>query len=308
MTKQQIIALLVIGAFVIGLFAYAYFLGRKAGRAYRQPGLLCDSAPRAEHSPHFAQASPQSSIPERSGHAIAQTHTDSIPASRRETHSIDAQRTKSLCCEAAGIIQPLSIPSEALIPHDKLREAAPADATLIAEKRSHAQPAEGYTHPSVINCIAAAIDTSLLDLPASVYSTPSQMAEAIEAALKQAGYLPADAAKPGPQAQLDELRIEREAEQRKHHHAVANLKRTITELEDRIMSYTDMPVTRTDHDLLTKTANTLKLAGRTWKALHADPQTQTAIDQQHYIEELAARVHAQLRINPANPTDAGEAA
>ncbi|MGF6591105.1 hypothetical protein LOY37_18300 [Pseudomonas sp. B21-012] len=106
----------------------------------------------------------------------------------------------------------------------------------------------------------------------------------------------------------DELAIQLEAEQRKHLTIKAALQGRVKELEDRIMSYTDMPVTRADHDLLTKTANTLKLAGRTWKALHVDPQTQHANDQQRYIEELAARVHAQLRITPAKPTDTGEAA
>lgn len=106
----------------------------------------------------------------------------------------------------------------------------------------------------------------------------------------------------------DELAVQLEAEQRKHLTTKAALQGRVKELEDRIMSYTDMPVTRADHDLLTKTATTLKLAGRTWKALHVDPQTQHATDQQRYIEELAARVHAQLRITPAKPAGAGEAA
>ncbi|CAM3933988.1 hypothetical protein [Pseudomonas wadenswilerensis] len=106
----------------------------------------------------------------------------------------------------------------------------------------------------------------------------------------------------------DELAIQLEAEQRKHLTIKAALQSRVKELEDRIMSYTDMPVTRADHDQLTKTAATLKLAGRTWKALQVAPQTQHAADQQLYIEGLAARVHSQLRITPAKPASAGEVA
>ncbi|RWU18328.1 hypothetical protein DM813_25835 [Pseudomonas alkylphenolica] len=105
----------------------------------------------------------------------------------------------------------------------------------------------------------------------------------------------------------DELAVQLEAEQRKHLTTKAIHQARVKELEDRIMSYTDMPVTRADHELLTKTANTLKLAGRTWKAMHVDPQTQNAADQQRYIEELAARAHAHLRITPAKTPSEGEA-
>ncbi|WKY26995.1 hypothetical protein [Pseudomonas donghuensis] len=309
MTKQQIVALFVISAFVIGLFAYAYFLGRKAGRAYRHPGLLFDSAPRAGHSRPFVQASPQSSISERSGHALGQTQTDSIPASPREIRSIDAQKTESLCCEAAGIIQPLSPASEALIPHDKLREAAPADATLIAKERSHAQPAEGYTHPSAVRCIVAVMDSVLTD-KAGVYATSESMAQAIEVALQQAGFLmPTDKAFQALRDRLDELVASRETEQRKHHHIVTNLKRTITELEERIMSYTSMPVTRPDYDLLLSSAETLRLAEKTWKAAPGtEPWRNRATQQMQDIQALAMRVHAQLRTTPASAAAAGEAA
>ena len=57
---------------------------------------------------------------------------------------VDTQETKSLCCAAAGIISPLSATAETLIPHEKLREAATLDATLIARARPLAQPVEGY--------------------------------------------------------------------------------------------------------------------------------------------------------------------
>lgn len=59
---------------------------------------------------------------------------------------VDALETKSLCCAAAGIIDPLSATAEAFIPHEKLREAATPDATLIAQTRPLAQPVVGYSH------------------------------------------------------------------------------------------------------------------------------------------------------------------
>lgn len=56
--------------------------------------------------------------------------------------SVDTLETNSLCCAAAGIIAPPSATAKALIPHVKLRGAALWDATLTAQKRSLAQPAE----------------------------------------------------------------------------------------------------------------------------------------------------------------------
>jgi hypothetical protein len=60
-------------------------------------------------------------------------------------NGVDAQETKSLCCAAAGIIDPISATAEALIPHEKLREAATPDATLIAQNRPPAQLVAGYS-------------------------------------------------------------------------------------------------------------------------------------------------------------------
>ncbi|MCO7563893.1 hypothetical protein NJI34_05600 [Pseudomonas sp. S 311-6] len=307
MTTQQVVALFVICLFIIGLFAYAYFLGRKAGRAHHQTGSLFDSPPCAGHS-RPTSVSLQISASEGSGHDVAQAIRDAIPASLREASSIDAQKTKSLCCEAAGIIHPFSSPAEALIPHDKLREAAPVDATLIAKNRPHAQPAEGYTHPSAVSCIVAAMDATPAE--AGTYATSEQMAQAIEAALQQAGFLsPTDETWEVVRAHLDESLIERKAEQRKHHHTAANLKRTIAELEERIMSYTGMPVTRADYDLLISAAESLKLAEKTWKALPGtEPGRKRATQHQQDILALAMRVHSQLRNTPAGAVSAGEAA
>lgn len=58
--------------------------------------------------------------------------------------SITAQKTNSLCCAAAGITALCRSTTEVLIPHDKLREAATTNITLIAQVRSLAQPAQGY--------------------------------------------------------------------------------------------------------------------------------------------------------------------
>lgn len=62
-----------------------------------------------------------------------------------------APETKSLCCAAAGIIDSVSATTEALIPHEKLREAATPGATLIAQNRPPAQPVVGYIHVYVID-------------------------------------------------------------------------------------------------------------------------------------------------------------
>lgn len=70
--------------------------------------------------------------------------TQTSTALLRNANRVDAPETNSLCCAAAGIIAPLSATAEALIPHEKLREAATPDATLIAENRPPAQLVEGY--------------------------------------------------------------------------------------------------------------------------------------------------------------------
>ncbi len=58
----------------------------------------------------------------------------------------NAPETNSLCCAAAGIIDPLSATAETLIPHEKLRGAAVPDATLIAQNRPPAQLVVGYKY------------------------------------------------------------------------------------------------------------------------------------------------------------------
>ena len=75
--------------------------------------------------------------------------TQASTALLRTANRVDTTETNSLCCAAAGIIAPLSATAEALIPHEKLREAATSDATLIAQNRPPAQLAQGYKRPSL---------------------------------------------------------------------------------------------------------------------------------------------------------------
>ena len=62
--------------------------------------------------------------------------------------SVDTLKTNSLCCAAAGIIASSSSTTEVLTPHEKLREAAAPDATLIAQNHQLAQPVVGYIRAS----------------------------------------------------------------------------------------------------------------------------------------------------------------
>ncbi|WP_347929469.1 hypothetical protein [Pseudomonas helvetica] len=71
--------------------------------------------------------------------------TETSTALLCNANDVDTQKTKSLCCAAAGITASISATAEALIPHEKLREAATPDATLIAQDRPPAQPVVGYT-------------------------------------------------------------------------------------------------------------------------------------------------------------------
>ena len=99
------------------------------------------------HAPQAADEPTRIRISEESGMQKDQHDTQSPTALLREEASVDTLETNSLCCAAAGIIAPSSSTTDALIPHEKLREAATPNATLIAQNRPPAQPAVGYTHP-----------------------------------------------------------------------------------------------------------------------------------------------------------------
>ena len=79
----------------------------------------------------------------------AQDSTGAPSALLRTANSVDTLVTNSLCCVTAVIIAPPSVTAEALIPHEKLRRAALANATLNAKKRPHAQLVQGYKRPSL---------------------------------------------------------------------------------------------------------------------------------------------------------------
>jgi hypothetical protein len=72
-----------------------------------------------------------------------QDNTLALPALLRTASSVNTLETNNLCCAAAGIIAPSSATAETLIPHEKLRGAALADATLNAQERPLAQLAQG---------------------------------------------------------------------------------------------------------------------------------------------------------------------
>lgn len=78
-----------------------------------------------------------------------QHDTQSTTALLRKETSVNTLETNSLCCEAAGIIAPSSSTTGVLTPHEKLREAAAPNATLIAQNRPPAQLAQGYKRPSL---------------------------------------------------------------------------------------------------------------------------------------------------------------
>lgn len=84
--------------------------------------------------------------PEKSGMQAEQFHHQDKAALLCNASRIAAPVNNSLCCTAAGIIALCSSTTEALTPHEKLREAANPDATLIAQIRPPAQLVEGYTH------------------------------------------------------------------------------------------------------------------------------------------------------------------
>lgn len=102
---------------------------------------------------------------------------------------------------------------------------------------------------------------------------------------------------------LAEAAVQAEVDQRKHHHAVASLQHTINELEARIMSYTGLAVTKFDYEQLTKAAETLRMAQRTWEtAKGIEPWCVRAHNECLSIQALARRLHEQLRTTrPAPP-------
>lgn len=79
---------------------------------------------------------------------------------------------------------------------------------------------------------------------------------------------------------------------------------TIAELEERIMSYTGLAVTKADYQALTSATETLETAGRTWKQLKGAEAWVTRTEHQgRSLRELALRIRNELR-NEAENTGA----
>jgi len=109
------------------------------------------------NAPSAIGAPTRSQISEESGMQMDQHDTQTTTALLRKETRVDTLETNSLCCAAAGIIAPSSSSTEALIPHEKLREAATPNATLNAQNRPPAQLAEGYEHPACVSELPAKI-------------------------------------------------------------------------------------------------------------------------------------------------------
>ncbi|MDD2056299.1 hypothetical protein N5D52_10280 [Pseudomonas sp. GD03860] len=108
---------------------------------------------------------------------------------------------------------------------------------------------------------------------------------------------------------ITHLAKEREAEQKRFAQIKAALKATNAELEARILSYTGLAVTKSDYEQLTKAAETLQMAQRTWEAAKGtEPWCVRAHNGRLSIQSLARRIHSQLRNTPAGTSKTGEAA
>ena len=110
------------------------------------------------------------------------------------------------------------------------------------------------------------------------------------------------------QALLDHTKQECQLKLAAREASIAALKANILELEARIMSYTGLAVTKADYEQLLSTADSLRLAQRTLSALKSQQQAARAGIQAAAIEDLAKRMHAQLRAVPASAPTVGAAA
>jgi len=90
--------------------------------------------------------------------------------------------------------------------------------------------------------------------------------------------------------------------------SITALKASMSELEARIMSYTGLAVTKSDYERLISASSTMRLAQRTLKALKSLPQADRAAAHADALDELAKRIHAQLRSTPASAATVGAAA
>lgn len=83
----------------------------------------------------------------------------------------------------------------------------------------------------------------------------------------------------------------------------------IAELEERIMSYTGLAVTKADYQALICASETLETAGRTWKQLKGAEVWVTRTERQgRTLRELALRVRTELRTPASSAATLGDAA
>ena len=87
-----------------------------------------------------------------------------LPALLRNASGIDTPVKNSLCCAAAGITKAFRATAGELIPHIKLRKAAPIDAPLNAQNRPPAQLVVGYTHQTTPITPTSTADTQTVGL------------------------------------------------------------------------------------------------------------------------------------------------
>lgn len=105
----------------------------------------------------------------------------------------------------------------------------------------------------------------------------------------------------------DELAVRLEAEHRRRLTDGAKYSGRIAELEARIMSYAGLAVTKVDYESVRGATDTLRLAQRTLSVLKSESQAARAGSQAEALDDLAKRIHAQLRSTPAS-ADTVEAA
>ncbi|OAI91576.1 hypothetical protein [Pseudomonas putida] len=95
---------------------------------------------------------------------------------------------------------------------------------------------------------------------------------------------------------LAERAVAREQEQRQYLHSKAAMQATIDELEARVRAYTGLAVTPQDHQLLTKAAETLDIAYRTFSAIKGTEAWQSrAGSEAAGLRKLAELMHAEIR-------------
>lgn len=91
--------------------------------------------------------------------------------------------------------------------------------------------------------------------------------------------------------------------------SIETRRKTVADLEERIMSYTGLAVTRTDYDALVSACEILKLAARTWRQLKgAEVWAGRAEQQAGELRGLAIRVQSELKHLRIITTGKGEAA